>query len=77
MAVSQNGIALHFVDNKFINEHLCKIAVDNDPYALWFVPQKYKNYEICSIALKKNKNVLDAVDPDIRTKLICDHFSPN
>lgn len=41
-AVKQNGIALQYVPEEYINEELCEIAVTNKGNAIMSVPDKFK-----------------------------------
>ena len=71
IAVSQNGLALKYVDRKFLRKSLCLLAVQQNGLALEFVPTRTKGIALCKEALLQNPLALQFVPDNLITFELC------
>ena len=59
LAVQQNGMAIQFVDKKYVTNELCILAVKQNGMALQYIENQ--THEICDLAIKQNVMALQFV----------------
>ena len=65
--VRMDGMNIRHIDEKFMNNYICDLAVKKTGYALQFIPKKYRNYQLYMDAVKKNGCALEFVDEEDQT----------
>lgn len=73
-AVAQNGLALKYVERKFLKKPLCLMAVRQNGLALEYVPKRTRSEALCKEALFQNPLAFQFVPDKLKTAEICEEI---
>lgn len=70
-AISRDGLALDFLEEKQRSTGLCKVAVAQNPLALEYVPEKKKTKTLCISAFQRNYQAMRYIPERFLTEKMC------